>query len=332
MSQWIEPLERRQHLNGDVLSAARTTDAIVIHGTSASETFVVRPAVEGNRVVVTYKPSPEAPERTLYRSSLKGLKSIQIDGGAGLDELRVDAILTSSTRTRHVETRRVFHPRTGRLTGEYSVAALPGNRRGRIEDWVAKHRGQMQALTPADRQTDVLVLGDSMAEWFLTAGHTWWDRRMRPLGAVNLGLTGDTTGNLLWRLNDGLLDGFDPKVVVLAIGANNIGRTDNVTSTIRGIREVIRAIHARLPNTTIVLSTVFPRREAVEGATVRAVNARLLPWDDGGQLRVLDVTPNFAPNDVVREDLFRPADVHLNDKGYRLWSNLLTPVIDELLA
>jgi hypothetical protein len=42
MSQWIEPLERRQHLNGDVLSAARTTDAIVIHGTSASETFVVR--------------------------------------------------------------------------------------------------------------------------------------------------------------------------------------------------------------------------------------------------------------------------------------------------
>ena len=121
------------------------------------------------------------------------------------------------------------------------------------------------------------------------------------------------------------------KVVVLAIGANNIDRTDNAESTLRGIEAVTRAITARLPDAKIVVAGVFPRRREFENNRVKLINTTLAGWDNQANLRVLDVTANFAAN-PVREDLFRPNDIHLNERGYRLWTNLMLPLVDGLRA
>lgn len=258
------------------------------------------------------------------------LQIIRIDGDNGLDEVRADSLLHTSTETRSVETRRVFYRNGTRLMGEYSISPLPGVQKDSHSSWLAKHRAQLNGMSAADRNAKILFLGDSMIERFLSMGEVYWERRLKPLGAANLGLTGDTTSNLLYRIDLGLLDGLKPELIVLEIGTNNIGRTDNVTSALRGIQSCIRAISSRLPKATILLTSLFPRREAVEGECIRQVNARLAQWDNGAQLRFLDVTPHFAPNQVVREDLFRPEDVHLNEQGYRLWSNLLLSVFDDI--
>jgi lysophospholipase L1-like esterase len=255
---------------------------------------------------------------------------IRIDGRGGSDEVRADSVLHTSTNTTNVETRRVLYRSGTRVTGEYSIAPLPGVRRSGHAGWLAAHRAQRDSITADQRKAKVLFLGDSMVERFTTTGIRYWNSRIAPLGAVNLGLTGDTTSNLLYRIQDGLLTGLQPELVVLEIGTNNIGRTDSVVSVLRGIQACIRAISTHLPDATILLNSVFPRREAIEGSVIREVNTRLAQWDNGGKLRIMDLSPNYAPNNIVREDLFRSRDVHLNEQGYRLWSNLLRSTIDDL--
>ena len=72
---------------------------------------------------------------------------------------------------------------------------------------------------------DVLFLGDSITAGLGGAGKEAWDKNFGPLKAANFGIGGDQTGHVLWRITEGKeLEGIKPKVAVIMIGTNNIGR------------------------------------------------------------------------------------------------------------
>jgi hypothetical protein len=50
----------------------------------------------------------------------------------------------------------------------------------------------------------------------------WNSSNLSSLGIFNAGVGGDKVQNVLWRLEQGLLSDFHPKLIVLQIGTNNI--------------------------------------------------------------------------------------------------------------
>ena len=95
-----------------------------------------------------------------------------------------------------------------------------------------------------------------------------WKQNFFGWNAADFGWGGDQTQNILWRLENGELDGVNPKVVVLLAGTNNVGdlsapgeshaRADDIT---RGLQAILRVIRRKAPSATVVVMGIFPRND-----------------------------------------------------------------------
>jgi lysophospholipase L1-like esterase len=187
----------------------------------------------------------------------------------------------------------------------------------------------------------VAFVGDSMTAFWDRAV---WAERFAPLGAGLFGVPGDTTRQLLWRLEHGELDAARPRVVVLMIGVNNLIRSgDEPTDAADGIAAVVATLRSRLPEAKVAVLGVLPvaaapRRLADRIAEVNRLCRRL---DDGRRVRFVDTYPAFLdPADpahpsatpVPKRTLFLPDNIHLSPEGYRTLADLVGPVVKELLS
>jgi lysophospholipase L1-like esterase len=199
---------------------------------------------------------------------------------------------------------------------------------------VAEHTIDLAAVA-AGQASNVVFLGDSITQFFQQkAGASVWSSRIAPLGAADLGVAGDTTNNLLWRLENGELAG-QPRVAVLMIGTNNLGYLgESVDQTVAGIEADIAAIHSISPGTEILLNGLFPRGLPTDQlrAEVLAVNAQLSNL--AGSLGVIYSNPganlvtadgSLGPN--VLTDLLHP-----NASGYEIWADGDVNTIREMLS
>src|SRR5262249_51645485 len=123
-------------------------------------------------------------------------------------------------------------------------------------DWMARY----QAMTARAKHghVDLLYVGDSIVQLYETQGKDTWDRYYAPRHALNLGISGDRTEHVLWRLDHGNLDGISPTLAIVMIGQNNGGH--NTAEEIgAGVTAVVQKIRAKLPTTKILLLAIFPR-------------------------------------------------------------------------
>lgn len=187
----------------------------------------------------------------------------------------------------------------------------------------------------------VLFLGDSITEGWTKAPHIWehYFGRYQP---ANFGIGGDRTQHVIWRIENGELDGISPKVLVLMLGTNNTG--DNTAEEIAAAdRKIVRMIRQHLPETKILLLAVFPRgpRNNRDGtpepwekrmAIIHAVNADLAKLDSGKEIRFLDINAHFMANDgVTIPNIIMPDQLHPNAAGYQLWAEAIQPTLAEMM-
>src|SRR6185437_912238 len=112
-------------------------------------------------------------------------------------------------------------------------------------------------------------------------GKAVWERFYGPRHAANFGIGGDRTQHVLWRLDNGEVDGIKPKVVVLMIGTNNSG-TNSADEIAEGIEAIVKKLHDKLPDTKVLLLAVFPRGDKSDPRREKltAVNQRIAKLDD----------------------------------------------------
>jgi lysophospholipase L1-like esterase len=199
--------------------------------------------------------------------------------------------------------------------------------------WVKRHEGFVAIAKKGD--VDVLLLGDSITDaWRGKAAKPAWDKVFEPLKSANFGISGDRTEHVLWRIQNGELDGIKPKVVMLMIGTNNSG-ANSAEQIVEGITAIVKTIHEKSPSTKILLLGVFPRGEK-PGTPVREkiaqINKTVSKLDDGGKtVKYLDIGDKFLAKDGTLTKDIMPDFLHLSARGYEIWGEAVAPSVRELL-
>ncbi len=207
--------------------------------------------------------------------------------------------------------------------------------------WLAHFENQLARTKQGG--VNIVFLGDSITQGWGDAngGLELWKQRYEPLGAVNYGIGGDSTRQVLWRLTHGLLDGLKPKLVVAKIGTNNLYDDQNSGSDediARGIETVVKTLREKLPQTKVLLLGILPRQNDWFCGRAKRINAITRKFDDGKNVRFLDMWDSFydaASTDSdcrVRKELFNKDLLHLADKGYVVWSDAMQPLFTEMLS
>lgn len=199
------------------------------------------------------------------------------------------------------------------------------------------------------RHPALIFLGDSITQnWERHGPPAWadyapvWRRFYGDRNAVNLGFIGDTTASLIWRLRNGEAEGIDPKVAVVLIGANNLGRLHwSADDTVLGIETIIGLLHRHLPHTKVLLLGVLPsERTAWATETTLAINRMLAAkYGHAGTVTFLDVGHALMRDGKPDRSLFydpklKPpeAPLHPTAQGMELIAAAMEPTLSHLMG
>ncbi len=169
-----------------------------------------------------------------------------------------------------------------------------------------------------------------------------WRRSFFGWNAADFGWGADRTQNILWRLDNGELDGVNPKVVVLLAGTNNVGdlsapggdneRADDIT---RGLRAIVRVTQEKAPAATIIVMGIFPRNDNLTfNPLIDRINSSLSKLADGQKIRYLNINDKLADSKGrLFDGMMNAKDkLHPTVKGYQVWADALRPLLTELLG
>ena len=187
----------------------------------------------------------------------------------------------------------------------------------------------------------LFFLGDSITRrWGATDYPDFlanWKQNFFGWNAANFGWGGDTTQNIIWRLENGELDGVNPKVIVILAGTNNVGREPgddakikNITS---GIKAVIDRCRQKAPRAKIILTAIFPRNDNIAVMpTINRINENIARFADGKQLHFLNINDKLADQNGILFDGLTVDKLHLSLKGYQIWADALKPLLKKILG
>jgi alpha-glucuronidase len=169
-----------------------------------------------------------------------------------------------------------------------------------------------------------------------------WNRNFFGWNAADFGWGADTIQNILWRLDNGELDGVNPKIIVLLAGTNNVGNTvplggdeAKAADIARGIQAILGIMETKAPGATIVLTGIFPRNDNLAVMpTIDKINHNLSKLADGKKIRYLNVNDKLADRDGrLFDGMMNAGDkLHPTVKGYQVWADALKPIFSELLG
>jgi lysophospholipase L1-like esterase len=168
-----------------------------------------------------------------------------------------------------------------------------------------------------------------------------WKQNFFGWNAADFGWGGDRTENVLWRLENGELDGVNPKVVVLLAGTNNLDdrppggtsvRADDIT---RGLQAILHVIQEKAPTATILVMGIFPRNDNMAFMPIiDRINRGLSELADGKKIRYLSINDKLTGGDGrLIDGMMNAKDkLHPTLKAYQVWADALKPILTELLG
>ncbi len=191
---------------------------------------------------------------------------------------------------------------------------------------------------------DVYFLGDSITRrWGATDPQyrpLWQNWRTNFFGwnAANFGWGADRIENILWRLENGELDGVNPKIIVLLAGTNNVSpnpeKADSAEKIAAGIQALLHACQAKAPGATVVLTAIFPRNDnPAVLPIIKEANRQIARLADGQRVRYLDINHRLADREGRFFDgMVNPDKLHPSVKTYQIWADALKPIFTEILG
>ena len=198
------------------------------------------------------------------------------------------------------------------------------------DSWLKLHETHVKTVQANQGPLDVLLVGDSITiQW----GESW-KKHFPDFKAVNIGIGGDKTQNVLWRLDHGGVDGLQPKAIVLMIGNNNMFFTPetSIEAAAKGIEMCLKNLREKFPAAAIIIAKILPAHAPGNRfyEDIKKTNAALDPLklDSDPNVKVLDLWADFTNADgTIKKDLFTPDNIHLSPAGYAVYAERLKPLL-----
>jgi beta-glucosidase len=210
--------------------------------------------------------------------------------------------------------------------------------------WLEAHAKLVEHVQATRGPIDVLLVGDSITQqWGSVLDrkplNAAWQKHFGRYPTVNLGMAGDKTQNVLWRLDHGGVAGLQPRLVVLLIGNNNMfyTRETGVAAAAQGIKACVENLRAKFPEAELVVATIFPAHAPGHAfyEDIKQTNAalRAMKLERDPKVHVIDPWPEMIEADgTLRRGLFQVDNIHLTQgDGYAFFATQLQPLFARLL-
>lgn len=195
--------------------------------------------------------------------------------------------------------------------------------------WQAEHQSLCRKLR--HMRPRLLFIGDSLTAGLESAGKTVWDRYFAPLQAAQIGIVGDRTQNVLWRLENGVAEAAAPEVVVLLIGTNNLSHNDDA-GVVRGIVAVMDVLRDKLPRSRLLVLGLLPREpkpDAPLRGRIAAINRDLAPVCAERGVAFADIGACLLDAEGRLAGELSADGVHLTEAGYARWAIAVSDLLAE---
>ena len=186
---------------------------------------------------------------------------------------------------------------------------------------------------------DIAFIGDSITQGWEGNGKNVWAKYYGSRKCLNFGVGGDRTEHVLWRFENGQLDGVKPKAAVLMIGTNNSNKNKDGTEAyseaeiLEGVQAIVKQLRTRLPDTKLIVLGIFPRGQtfSTQRGKLLQINQALAKLDDGKMIHYVDFGSQLieAGGSISKEIM--PDRLHLSEKGYEIWATAIEGKLKELL-
>jgi beta-glucosidase len=198
--------------------------------------------------------------------------------------------------------------------------------------WMKRHESFNERVKQGN--VGLLLIGDSITQGWEGAGKEVWKKTYERRQAVNLGIGGDRTQHVLWRLDHGNVDGIEPKLAVLMIGTNNSGNNSS-QEIADGVKAIVDKLRTKLPETKVLVLAIFPRGANNDDARRKVnagANALISKLADDKTVFYLDIGPKFLADDGTLSKEIMPDLLHLSPKGYQIWADAIEGQVAKLLG
>jgi lysophospholipase L1-like esterase len=192
---------------------------------------------------------------------------------------------------------------------------------------------------------DIYFEGDSITRRWGATDYpqflTNWTANFFGWNATDFGWGADLTQNILWRLENGELDGVNPKIIVILGGINNVGETagsdakvEDITS---GLKAIVKVCQEKASDATIIITGIFPRNSNRNNPlgvmpTINKINDNLAKMAEGKKFRYININEKLADKDGKLFPGMTVDNLHPTAKGYQIWADALKPIFTEILG
>jgi len=197
--------------------------------------------------------------------------------------------------------------------------------------WIQRH--ELMNRQAQQGHIDLIYVGDSIVEHFNKQGKEVWAHYYADRNPLNLGISGDRTEHVLWRLDHGNIEGIAPKLAIVMIGQNN-GGLNTAEEIAEGVTAIIQRLRTKLPDTKVLLLAIFQRREkpTPERAVLDKANEIVSKLADGKHVFYMNINHIFVrPDGTIPRSLMYDFE-HPTPLGHRVWAEAIDPKVAELMG
>jgi len=223
---------------------------------------------------------------------------------------------------------------------QQNSAIIPVNRTD--AGWMTRHEDIVK-LAKSGEKFDLALIGDSIthgwggrplpnAQWKGVAPDQY-DALFGPYKPLNLGISGDRTQHVLWRLDNGEFDGVNPRVCMIMIGTNNVG-SNTSAEIFEGISKIVDKVHEKAPKSRVLIIGILPRDfEITENRKKNdAVNELIAKKAWPAFVTYQNVNKAFLDSEGKMSASVMPDALHPNAAGYKIWGDEIKPTLAKLFA